>query len=97
MISLKENIIKIRKGSTLTIKGKGTILRSIRSLKRYRILSLRKGSKLYSKNLTRLSRRKKRSLTTLNLRLTTRIITTKFTKAIKKDLNSSRKSYQRKY
>ena len=93
MISLKENIVRIRKGSTLIVKGKGIILGSIGSLKRYRILSLKKGSKLYSKNLIRLSKRKKRSFTTLNLRFIIRITTIRFIKAIKKDLDSSRKSY----
>ena len=92
-INLRKDIVRIRKGSTLTTKGKGIILKSIGSLKRYRILSLRKESKLYSKNLTKLSKRKKRSLTTLNPRLTTRTTITRFTKAIRKDPDSSRKSY----
>ena len=96
-ISLKENIVRIRKGSTLTTEGKGIILRSIGSLERYRIPSLRKGFRLYNRNLTRLSRRKKRSFITLNPRLATKMITTRFIKAIKKDPDSSRKSYQRRY
>ena len=92
-ISLKENIVRIKKGSTLTTEGKGTILRSIESLERYRIPSLRKGSRLYSRNLTGPSRKKKRSFTTLNPRLVTGTTIVRFTKAIRKDPDSSRKSH----